>query len=123
MTAEAIRHAGGRACLRRAYACRALSPDSHSARPQGRLHAPGLGGPVGPVHGQAGEPGYPSPFRLADTPEKMAGIPVTEIQAIIRPCGLSPQKARAISGLSRIIVEKHGGSVPRTFGELEELPG
>lgn len=65
----------------------------------------------------------PALFRLADTPEKMTGIPVTEIQAIIRPCGLSPQKARAISGLSRIIVEKHSGSVPRTFGELEELPG
>ena len=65
----------------------------------------------------------PALFRLADTPEKMTGVPVPEIQAIIRPCGLSPQKARAISGLSRIIVEKHGGSVPRTFGALEELPG
>ncbi|HXN46533.1 MAG TPA: endonuclease III, partial [Bryobacteraceae bacterium] len=49
--------------------------------------------------------------------------PVAEIQRIIRPCGLSPQKARAISGLSRIICEKHGGAVPRTFAELEELPG
>jgi endonuclease-3 len=65
----------------------------------------------------------PELFALADTPQKMAGVPVPEIQRIIRPCGLSPQKARAISGLSKIIVEKHGGSVPRTFGELEELPG
>ncbi len=65
----------------------------------------------------------PALFRLADTPEKMTGVPVAEIQAIIRPCGLSPQKAKAISGLSRIIVEKHGGNVPRSFEELEELPG
>jgi endonuclease-3 len=65
----------------------------------------------------------PELFALADTPEKMTGIPVAEIQRIIRPCGLSPQKAKAISGLSRIIVEKHGGEVPKTFEELEELPG
>jgi len=65
----------------------------------------------------------PGLFALADTPEKMAKVPIAEIQRIIRPCGLSPQKAKAISGLSRIIVERHGGAVPRTFGELEELPG
>jgi endonuclease-3 len=65
----------------------------------------------------------PALFALADTPEAMAGLPVAEIQRIIRPCGLSPQKARAISGLSRILAERHGGAVPRTFGELEELPG
>jgi endonuclease-3 len=65
----------------------------------------------------------PELFALADTPEKMTGVPVAEIQRIIRPCGLSPQKAKAISGLSRIIVERHGGEVPRTFEELEELPG
>jgi endonuclease-3 len=65
----------------------------------------------------------PELFALADTPEKMAKVPVAEIQRIIRPCGLSPQKAKAISGLSAILVEKHGGRVPRTFEELEELPG
>jgi endonuclease III len=65
----------------------------------------------------------PELFALADTPQKMAQVPVAEIQRIIRPCGLSPQKARAISGLSKILVEKHGGAVPRTFEELEELPG
>jgi len=53
----------------------------------------------------------------------MARVPVAEIQAVIRPCGLSPQKAKAINGLSRIIMEKHGGAVPRTFAELEALPG
>jgi endonuclease-3 len=65
----------------------------------------------------------PELFALADTPAKMAKVPVSEIQRIIRPCGLSPQKARAISGLSAILVEKHGGKVPRTFEELEALPG
>src|SRR5580700_9238425 len=65
----------------------------------------------------------PELFALAGTPEEMARVPVAEIQRIIRPCGLSPQKAKAISGLSRIIVERHGGAVPRTFEELEELPG
>jgi endonuclease III len=65
----------------------------------------------------------PELFTLADTPEKMARLPVVEIQRIIRPVGLSPTKAKAISELSRILVEKHGGKVPRTFEELEELPG
>jgi endonuclease III len=65
----------------------------------------------------------PALFALADTPGKMAEVPVAEIQRIIRPCGLSPQKAKAISGLSRIIAQRHGGAVPRTFAELEELPG
>jgi endonuclease-3 len=65
----------------------------------------------------------PHLWALADTPEKMTGIPVAEIQRIIRPCGLSPQKAKAIAGLSRILVERHGGEVPRTLAELEALPG
>jgi endonuclease-3 len=65
----------------------------------------------------------PHLWALADTPEKMTGIPVAEIQRIIRPCGLSPQKAKAIAGLSRILVEQHDGEVPRTFAELEALPG
>jgi endonuclease-3 len=65
----------------------------------------------------------PELFALADTPEKMAEVPVAEIRRIIRPCGLSPQKAKAISGLARIIAKKHNGFVPGTFGELEELPG
>jgi endonuclease-3 len=65
----------------------------------------------------------PELFALADTPEKMARVPVAKILGIIRPCGLGPQKARAISELSRLLVEKHGGNVPRTFDELEALPG
>jgi endonuclease-3 len=65
----------------------------------------------------------PALWRLADTPEKMTGVPVAEIQRIIRPCGLSPQKAKAIAGLSHLLVARHGGEVPRTFAELEALPG
>lgn len=65
----------------------------------------------------------PHLWAVADNPAAMASVPVPEIQAVIRPCGLSPQKAKAISGLSRLIMEKHGGQVPRTFAELEALPG
>jgi endonuclease-3 len=65
----------------------------------------------------------PALFALADNPAAMARVPAEQIQAIIRPCGLSPQKARAISQLSQILVTKHGGAVPKTFEELEELPG
>ncbi len=65
----------------------------------------------------------PQLFALADTPQKMRQVPVEQIRAIIRPCGLSPAKAKAISELSRILVEKHGGQVPQTFEELEALPG
>lgn len=65
----------------------------------------------------------PTLFALADTPEKMRRVPVEQIREIIRPVGLSPQKARAIAELSSILVEKHGGEVPRTFAELEALPG
>jgi endonuclease-3 len=65
----------------------------------------------------------PALFALADTPEKMTGVPVAEIQRIIRPCGLSENKAKAIAGLSKILVERHCGEVPQAFEELEALPG
>ena len=65
----------------------------------------------------------PSLFLLADNPLAMMQVPVADIQAIIRPCGLSPKKAAAISGLSKILVEKHGSEVPPDFASLEALPG
>jgi endonuclease-3 len=65
----------------------------------------------------------PELFALANTPQKMMQVPVAEIQRIIRPVGLSPTKARNISELSRLLVEKHDGQVPRTFEDLEALPG
>ncbi len=57
------------------------------------------------------------------TPAALAAAPVEKIREIIRPVGLSPQKAKAIKELSRLLVERHGGEVPRTFAELEALPG
>lgn len=65
----------------------------------------------------------PRLFALASTPQTMAGRSVEEIEAIVKPCGLGPQKARAIRELSRLLVERHGGEVPRTLWELEALPG
>lgn len=65
----------------------------------------------------------PRLWALAATPQAMAVVPVAQIQEIIRPCGLSPQKAKAISKLSQLLLERHGGEVPRTFAELEALPG
>ncbi len=62
-------------------------------------------------------------FAAADSPEKMARLAVSRIQGIVHSCGLAPQKARAISALSRLLVESHGGQVPRTLQELEALPG
>lgn len=65
----------------------------------------------------------PALFALADNPRDMAQLPVEKIQAIIRPCGLSPQKAKAISRLSQILIEKYDGQVPADMKLLEELPG
>lgn len=65
----------------------------------------------------------PALFALADTPEKMAQLPVERIREIIRPCGLSPSKSKAIRELSVLIVERHEGKVPSTFEALEALPG
>ncbi len=65
----------------------------------------------------------PALFELANTPEAMAQVPVEEIKAIIRPCGLSPRKSQAISDLSKILINRHGGEVPASFEALEALPG
>ncbi|MGN0920591.1 MAG: endonuclease III [Cellvibrio sp.] len=65
----------------------------------------------------------PTLFARADNPFDMAKVPVEEIQAIIRPCGLSPQKSKAISVLSKMLVEEHNGEVPADFAALERLPG
>jgi len=65
----------------------------------------------------------PALFEKADTPKKMVKLPVKTIQEIIRPCGLSPTKSKAIWGLSKILVEEHNEKVPQSFEELEALPG
>lgn len=62
-------------------------------------------------------------FERANTPQSMLKLTVDEIREIIKPCGLSPFKSKAIYGLSEIIMDKHNGEVPTTFEELEDLPG
>lgn len=65
----------------------------------------------------------PALFARADNPFSMAVVPVDEILQIIRPCGLSPQKSKAISKLSQILVEDYAGEVPQDMEKLEALPG
>lgn len=65
----------------------------------------------------------PALFRRGGTPQKMARLPVDEILSIIRPLGLAPQKAKALAGLSEMIVRDFGGEVPGDFECLESLPG
>ena len=65
----------------------------------------------------------PHLFKLASTPQEMIHLTISEIQKIIKPCGLSPTKAKNIWHLSQILIEKYEGKVPKTFEELEDLPG
>lgn len=65
----------------------------------------------------------PALFKRADTAKKMAKVPVEDIQEMIRTCGLAPKKAKAISELSKILVERYDGAVPADMEALEELPG
>ena len=65
----------------------------------------------------------PGLFAKADNPHDMVKLSVGEIDAHVRPCGLAPRKAQAIRRLSELLIEHHGGEVPHTFAELEELPG
>jgi endonuclease-3 len=64
----------------------------------------------------------PALFARANTPEQMVKVPEEEIREIIRPCGLSPMKAKGIAGLSRILLDQHGGEVPADMAALEALP-
>jgi endonuclease-3 len=65
----------------------------------------------------------PALFQLADNPTDMAKLKVSQIKKIIRPCGLSPQKSKAIKRLSEILLEEHDGKVPKDMEALERLPG
>lgn len=65
----------------------------------------------------------PALFAEADNPFDMQHVPVDSIYKIVRPCGLAPQKSRAISTLSKILVDQHGGEVPDDWKALESLPG
>jgi endonuclease III len=61
-------------------------------------------------------------FEKADNPYDMIKLSVEEIREIIRPVGLSPMKSKGIYGLSKLLIDKHGGKVPQSFEFLEELP-
>ena len=65
----------------------------------------------------------PTLFSLADNPFDMASVDIEDIREIIKPCGLSPKKSRAISELSKILCEEYEGKVPESFEALEALPG
>ncbi len=65
----------------------------------------------------------PALFALANNPADMAALDVEQIRHIIKPCGLSPQKAKAIQRLSEILQEEHEGAVPADMAALERLPG
>ena len=62
-------------------------------------------------------------WAMADNPYDMVTHSIEEIKAIIRPCGLSPAKSKAIWNLSQILIDEHGGEVPQSFEALERLPG
>lgn len=65
----------------------------------------------------------PALFELADNPFDMSKQNVEDIRLIIRPCGLSPRKSKAISELSKTLIDKYDGFVPKEMELLEELPG
>jgi len=65
----------------------------------------------------------PALFARASTPEAMCDLTVDEILAFIRTCGLAPAKAKNIATLSRLLMERHAGQVPKSFEALEALPG
>ena len=65
----------------------------------------------------------PSLFAVADTPEKMSKLQVSEIKELIKEIGLSNTKAKNLKAMAEMLVEKHNSKIPQTFHELEELPG
>ncbi len=65
----------------------------------------------------------PQLFHRASNPYEMIKLEVSEIENIIRPCGLSPAKSKNIHKLSQMLVEQHDGLVPQSFEALEALPG
>ncbi len=65
----------------------------------------------------------PTLFAKADNPYDMVKLSVDDVREIIKPIGLSGQKAKSIVKLSEILIEKHDGKVPESYKELEALPG
>lgn len=65
----------------------------------------------------------PALFARAGTPQTMRELDVDVIKEFIKQIGLAPQKAKALKGLSARICDVFSGEVPRSFEELESLPG
>jgi endonuclease-3 len=65
----------------------------------------------------------PALFKCASTPEKMRKLSVEQIKSFIQTCGLANNKAKNIKALSEILCTKFNGEVPKTFKDLEQLPG
>ena len=65
----------------------------------------------------------PKLFAKASTPESMNKLTRYQIYKIIKPCGLGPQKSKAIKNLSNILVNKFNSKIPNNFNDLESLPG
>jgi endonuclease-3 len=65
----------------------------------------------------------PALFKLGNSADTMQHVAVEDIYTIVRPCGLAPQKSKAISNLSKILVEQYNGEVPEDMDALESLPG
>ena len=65
----------------------------------------------------------PKLFSKANNPHKMISLSEREIYNIVRPCGLAPQKSKAIYNLSRILIEEFRGKIPQNYEDLEKLPG
>jgi endonuclease-3 len=65
----------------------------------------------------------PALFKKGRTPARMSALTVAQILAIIKPLGLAPTKAKNVKAMSELLVERHRAQVPRTFEELEALPG
>jgi len=62
-------------------------------------------------------------FAVADDPIKTLTVPTKRLEKLIFPVGFYQVKAARLHDLARLIIERHGGQVPRTFGELIALPG
>lgn len=65
----------------------------------------------------------PALFAAGGDPARMAALGVPRVHGLIRQLGLAPQKSKALVGLSRMLLDLHGGEVPRSFEALEALPG
>jgi len=65
----------------------------------------------------------PALFKLGRTPKELARAPLEKILEIVKPCGLGPQKAKAIKSLSAMLLDDHKGEVPQSLDALEKLPG